>query len=55
MTINNSFIYILKDDVVSTHKCLGVSLESVVCIYESFGNNFEIETNFTKYLKESCL
>ena len=37
-----------------THWCLEVPREIVVCIYDTFDNNFEIENYFTKYLKKSC-
>ena len=29
-------------------------MEIDVCIYDTFDNGFEIENDFTKYLKESC-
>ena len=33
---------------------LRLSLDKVVWIYHTFGNKFEFEKDFTKYLKESC-
>ena len=37
-----------------THKCLRVSHEIVVWIYDTFSNKIGIKNDFTKYLKESC-
>ena len=34
-----------------THR---VTLESIVCYFNAFGNNLGIKREFTKYLKESC-
>ena len=36
-----------------TYLWLRVTHEIVVCIFFTFDNNFEIENDFTKYLKES--
>ena len=33
---------------------LGVILEIVIWIFDTFDNNLEIRSNFTKYSKESC-
>ena len=37
-----------------THSSLRVPREIVVWIYDAFDDIFEIEDDFTKYLKESC-
>ena len=37
-----------------THLCLRVPTENVVWILDTFDNNFWIENDLTKYLKESC-
>ena len=35
-------------------KCRRVSLATVVWIYDTLGNNFQIKNDLTKYFKESC-
>ena len=37
-----------------THQYLRVPSEIVVWIKDTFGDNFWIEDDFTKYFKESC-
>ena len=37
-----------------THSCLEINLAGVVWTCQSFENNFGINHNFLKYLKESC-
>ena len=37
------------------HQCLGVTLEFVVWIQDTFDNNLKIKNYFAKYLKESWL
>ena len=39
---------------LNTHSCLRIPLEKVVCIYDTFDNNFEIRNDFTRYFKGSC-
>ena len=40
--------------LIKTHSCLRVPLEIVVCIYDTFDNNFGSGKDIIKYLKESC-
>ena len=54
MVIKILCILVLWTTVASTLEGLRVSSEVVVWIYDTFGNNFEIENGFTNYLKESC-
>ena len=37
-----------------TLSCLEISLKRIVCILETFENNFGVNHKFTKYLKEGC-
>ena len=39
---------------VLTNKCSRIPQEMFVWVYDSFDNNFEIMSNFTKYLEEMC-
>ena len=51
---NDIPLHIHHDKCLLTHSHLRVPLESIVCYAHTFGNNFEIKRNITKYLKESC-
>ena len=44
----------VRGGFVLTHSCLGNFLQRVVWTFVNFENNFHINHNFTKYLKESC-
>ena len=48
-------ICVLNESSLSNMEGLKVPQEIAVWIFDTFDNNFGIENDFTKYLKERCL
>ena len=52
--LRQRYVYIPLVEIGSSDRINPLILEIVVWIYDTFNYYFEIENDFTKYLKESC-